>query len=385
MATNGLRVLLLADDLTGAADAGIAFAHRGLATGVLLNRLPAVGAGQVVALDLDTRDRQAGDVGEIVRLAGTQQAEVTLLKLDSMLRGHVREALEGMLLARPEALLVVAPALPAMGRTTVDGAQLVDGQPTGRRLLDLLEGMPTTLLHLPAVRGDLTAALARITTPIVVLDAETDQDLAGAASAARQSRRAVTWAGTAGLATAVAASMGAPRHGLPPGPAVIGPGSSVTVIGSATSAARAQADSLAAAGATPISVPARELLSAPHPALAALRRRIADAASRADVVVSLQEPHLSGSDHELIDRLAVVVADAVGLASLLVLTGGATARAVLTSHQVERLDLRAEVEPGVVLSQAPGGDLHVITKSGSFGDAHTLTRSVQSVRRGAQT
>lgn len=386
MASSGLRALLLADDLTGAADAGIAFAHRGLATAVQLNRPWNAGSEQVTAVDLDTRDRHPRGVREVVRLAAMQSAEVTFLKLDSLLRGHVSEALEGLLLARPEALVVVAPALPALGRTTVDGVQLVEGRPTERRLLDLLGGMPSTLLTLAAVRGgEVATTLAAATTPLVILDAETDADLAAAVVAARGSRRSLTWAGTAGLARAVAASLDGHTHRSAPELAPVGPGPGLVVIGSATDAARVQADSLAAAGATLIWVPAQHLLSASDSALAVLRERIALAAGDADVVVSVQGPHVSGADGEVLETLAHVVADAVRLASLLVLTGGATARAVLTSAGVQRLDLRAELEPGVVLSWATGQDLDVITKSGSFGDAHTLTRAVQAARRGAQT
>jgi uncharacterized protein YgbK (DUF1537 family) len=68
------------------------------------------------------------------------------------------------------------------------------------------------------------------------------------------------------------------------------------------------------------------------------------------------------------------VAEAADLADLLVLSGGHTAQAVLDRLGATRLDLVAELEPGVVASRSPGLRQLVVTKAGAFGDDATLLR-----------
>ena len=67
------KVLIIADDLTGAADCGVMFRRRGMETVVLLGK-PGEGtisaaelrSAEVVAIDADTRCMGAGQAGEIV-------------------------------------------------------------------------------------------------------------------------------------------------------------------------------------------------------------------------------------------------------------------------------------------------------------------------------
>lgn len=49
------RMLILADDLTGAADCGVACAAAGLETVVALNRLARSADAEVLSVDADTR------------------------------------------------------------------------------------------------------------------------------------------------------------------------------------------------------------------------------------------------------------------------------------------------------------------------------------------
>jgi len=58
----------------------------------------------------------------------------------------------------------------------------------------------------------------------------------------------------------------------------------------------------------------------------------------------------------------------------LVLTGGETARAVLSRLGVRALRVMGEVETGVPILAAEGSGLLVVTKAGDFGDRDTLIR-----------
>jgi uncharacterized protein YgbK (DUF1537 family) len=112
-----VRLLVLADDLTGAADCGVQALRSGLRAAVVL--APPGGAGapevEVLAVDLDTR---AGDEARArertAHAAGHPAARgvPVYLKIDSLLRGHVGAALDAALAATGADLAVVAPPFP---------------------------------------------------------------------------------------------------------------------------------------------------------------------------------------------------------------------------------------------------------------------------------
>jgi 4-hydroxythreonine-4-phosphate dehydrogenase len=96
----------------------------------------------------------------------------------------------------------------------------------------------------------------------------------------------------------------------------------------------------------------------------------------------------------LTEALAMVCAPAGARSGLLVLTGGETARALLTRCGYSALVLLDEVGTGTVLSRAavswpgdsplcPGSNahpVHVITKAGGFGGPETLVDAVAAAR-----
>ena len=62
----------------------------------------------------------------------------------------------------------------------------------------------------------------------------------------------------------------------------------------------------------------------------------------------------------------------------LVLTGGETARAVLSRLGIRALRVVGEVETGVPILVAEGSGLPVVTKAGDFGSPETLLRCAAS-------
>ena len=105
-----------------------------------------------------------------------------------------------------------------------------------------------------------------------------------------------------------------------------------------------------------------------------------DALETGDVVVTVDGPVDPSVARRLNTALAEVCAPAASGASLLVLTGGETARAVLSRRGVTGLRLLNELEPGVVLARTEPHPGHVITKAGGFGTRETLHRAISAVR-----
>src|SRR5437867_8466852 len=125
------RVVVTADDLTGAADTGVQCARAGLPARVWL-RDGSVGPGASV-FDTDSRSlaplRAAGRVGALARRLRADGFEHLYKKVDSTLRGNVGAETAALLAALGREFAVLAPAFPANGRTTVGGVQRVGGVP----------------------------------------------------------------------------------------------------------------------------------------------------------------------------------------------------------------------------------------------------------------
>jgi 4-hydroxythreonine-4-phosphate dehydrogenase len=423
------RVWVVADDLTGAADATSAMAGPGVGGLILLDPMTDDGplpvgpdsAVDVVALDTDTRDAAAHLAHDTAYRAAmsarTAGASVLFRKVDSTLRGHVAAEVTATLAAartiwapRP-VLAVVAPAFPHARRTTVGGHQLLDGVPLERTEVwstagltgaaDLM-AMFTAVGHrsrpvpIRVVRGapeDLVGAIKDIATTgieIAVCDAETDQDLHAIVSAAVASGILIVWVGSAGLAGQLSGVLGL-GGGSPFDDAALRPtGPVVTVVGSRSSVAARQhrriveVPGVAELLLDPDMLLAGEAHAGWGPASAALGAAVA--AGR-DLAVTLQsaDPVSDGSGRHLCEAIGRLIAPYAGDIGALVCTGGETTRAVLLATGAHTLRYIREVEPGVVLSRADGTHaLPVVTKAGGFGDDDTLVHARDELTEGAR-
>lgn len=131
---------MVADDLTGACDAGVAFAP----AMVILHDEAAEGLADSEARIYTTHSRgeapdvAAARVAELVkRIAAVAPGVRLYKKIDSVLRGNVREELAAMLAASGRRAAIVCPAFPEQGRTVKHGV----AHPPGVSLRGLLEGI----------------------------------------------------------------------------------------------------------------------------------------------------------------------------------------------------------------------------------------------------
>jgi D-threonate/D-erythronate kinase len=380
------KILIVADDLTGAADCGIACAVHGLDTVVTLEHTSDCPGADVLAVDANTRrmppNLAAMETARIVRANEGTPAQVLFKKIDSTLRGNVGVEVAAALQARrctdPDAIIVMSPAFPALGRTTVGGHQRLhgtaleqaetwqhEGMGGDSNLPRLLEeaGLKSALISLDCIRDGITRLTALMqdfteSNDAIVCDAETDEDLRAIASAGASLGGSTVWAGSAGLARHLPEAMGLPR-----GPrSVVVPtplnGSILFVVGSPSKVSREQAEDLATEADVVMVTDARD-------------QRLSDALmSGRDVILRFSDVQEA--------RLLAPHASLVGGA---VLTGGETARAVLQAFGVGGFRLMNEIEPGVPLAMTLGSrPLPVITKAGGFGDRNTLVRCRAALR-----
>ncbi|GLK56664.1 hypothetical protein GCM10008170_26830 [Methylopila capsulata] len=406
------RWLILADDLTGAADCAIAFARRGVGAAVGWGGSwpDAAARPPVFAYDVGSRGVDAAEAarrhGELL-MALDAPGQRLFKKIDSTLRGHPAAeiaAVSGHLAATAGGSLgVLAPAFPAAGRTTLDGHVLVAGRPLEEAEVWRREhsydsanlpavcataGLAATVVPLAIVRAGgsaLTAALDAVAAAgegIAACDAETDEDLRRIAQAALALATPAFFSGSAGLAHALASLGEAGQIGAPgPQPTTRG---ALIVVGSLAAVSRAGARRLAASGAVVHAPVTPEALLRNPAARAAFGGRAAAALEAGqDVLVEIvmgDAPDLA-IGAALVDALADALAPAADRMGAFVATGGETAAALLSRFGVNGIRLLDELEPGVAYGLALGRlVVPVVTKAGAFGDDGTLTRIAARLR-----
>ncbi len=298
---NRAPYLLLADDLTGACDAAVQFVRHGLPASVMLESDPPPLRARVIALTTESRNLSEPEAASAVRQAASQwTGEVVFKKIDSVLRGHPAAEIRAALDAFDCAAAVATPAFPALGR--VNGPEAAEALRSDR--------------HVPP--DGVSAALAS-GARVVSADVACDADLDAIVSGARGMR--VLWAGSGGLAGALARSLGAPLAAPP---------------------AMHRAPLLFCIGSD-------------HPVTI---RQVAELRqARPESVILPLGP--------------------LPECAALLLSGGDTASAVCREAGVRRIDLYGEVLPGIPWGVLRCGRLDgvpVVTKSGGFGQPDALLR-----------
>lgn len=351
------RLAVVADDLTGAADAAAPFASRGAEVSLTLSGPPR-GDVDVLALVSDSRWREASDaanrVGQLVRQARDWGADALFVKVDSTLRGNVRAEVGAALAAWGGAQAIAAPAFPAQGRVVRHGVLVVHGEPQPG-----------------SVAGCFPEGVS-------LLDAETDEELDEIAE--RVLNEGAVAIGSAGLARALADVI-LPGPPGPQGPRrPTGPVAGVlVVVGTAHLASRAQALALTGSGAVCVLV----TQSAP----VRIQEAVVALARGGHVLVTTDIAHHVEADTPgaaaVAAELALVVqaiTDAAPTAAL-VLTGGETALAVSRALGARELRLLAEITPGIAIGELVLADRSIpaITKSGGFGARDALLQAVTTL------
>ncbi len=240
-----IKLLVIADDLTGAMDTGVQFSGKGIRTLVTMD--PGFCAGRLDAdvsmdsLDVDVSiDSIDTDVSVLVvntesrhlsasdayqRVYRTAQSAkksgiaYVMKKTDSTLRGNIGSELQAVVDAWDTPDLMFLPAYPANGRTTVNGRQYVHGMPLELTPFagDPLEPMTSSDIRniigrqcaYSTVSAEAPDRLAGMDSgqkgkTIHIIDSRTQEELRQAVHWLNNRHLLLVTAGCAGLATALA-------------------------------------------------------------------------------------------------------------------------------------------------------------------------------------
>src|SRR5262245_48636564 len=122
-----MPLTVLADDLTGACDAGALFAGKAPVPATVWPH-PCPREADVRVMDLETRGASTAEASRITRAAAEDCTGHTLfIKIDSTLRGPIGAAIDAVLDATAAPGAVLCPAFPAQGRVVVDRVLFVHG------------------------------------------------------------------------------------------------------------------------------------------------------------------------------------------------------------------------------------------------------------------
>lgn len=388
-----MMLLIVADDLTGAADSAARCHSVGLPATVILEVATPLPAG-AVALSTDSRFLPAAAAAQRVRdlLTPLVKSEtIWYKKIDSTLRGNIGAELDAMLatLAAGLAVAVICPAFPAQGRGLVNG-RLTLARASGDtpRLVDLLaaqSGRRVVEIGLATVRAGVSALAAKLHSHVnggaqfLVVDALNDNDLTTLVAASRLALPNALLAGSAGLIEPLARTLAQNAAGAQRAPA------SATklrrpllfVVGSGSEMAHQQLAALRAQPNLHVTTFGPDWAYAypddPH-----------------GVAIHLPKPSretvLEGqSARAMAARLAEAAAGLIAdlRPQTLVVVGGDTTVELLQRLHIRRLTVLAELMAGMPLLQGvddQGTAYQIVTKAGSFGDAGTLVALLEQAQ-----
>ena len=416
-----IKLLMIADDFTGALDSGVQFAARGARTRVVTD--PAYEfsqAGedvQVLVLDAETRhltpEAAYGVVFRAVENARRAGFNYIYKKTDSALRGNVGAELAAAMDAAGADSLAFLPALPKMNRVTRGGVHYIDGVPAAESVFGKDPFEPVTASSIaeiigaqskvPVVLHALNAAEAEPRPGVQVYDAETEEDLRKIGRALGREGLRLS-AGCAGFAAVLAELL--ELEGTPPGLPYLVP-SLFVACGSVNQVTLRQMERAEKAGFRHVHLtPAQKLepawLETEGCAAAAdawledagrVRRFILDVndpAGREDTADYARERGLTTEDLRVrissqLGRLVQRLLD-WGLDATLLCTGGDTLLALTRAVGVAELTPVCDLDTGAVLTDFvySGKTYHIISKSGGFGEPDLFIRLARSIGAGDQ-
>ena len=414
-----LRLLMIADDFTGALDTGVQLAAHGIPTQVVVGQADlSACSSTVLVVDTETRHLSAAKAAEAVarltRSAVENGVGCIYKKTDSALRGNIGAELAALLKASGARNLPFLPAFPQIGRTTKKGVHYIDGVPVNESPFGIDPFEPvrcaevTKLIHL---QTDMPAQnlrpgeTASDKTGILVYDAATAADLEAAGRQLFQNGTPPVLAGCAGFAAFLPELLG-----LSDGSVVETPQLDprlLVLCGSVNPITLRQMDTAEKAGFTRLRLTPRQKLEPGYWAsadgkaalaeieqmLAANPRCIIETNDAGGNQLTADYAAARGID---LDGLRVGISGSVGqmfgalfgsehLGTLL-LTGGDTLLQCMNSVGARELEPVCELESGIVLARFTyqGRTRYVITKSGGFGQEDLLVELADKLSKGSR-
>lgn len=389
------KMLLIADDFTGANDSGIKIVQRGYDASISLN-CNENSDSNINIIDTETRNLNKNKAYDIVdktisNLENLSDYLVIYKKVDSTLRGNIRSEYEAIYKYLNPQYVIFAPAHPNLGRTTKDGIQYVNG----KRILDTefsqdpekpvtndnIKNILADKMHhhyIDEIRKDLN-----IKPGINTFDCEIYDDLLKIAQKSLEIDQRVLFIGSAGLCDALFDELIIKKP-------VVG------IVGSVSSQNKESIEYCKKMGVPVIKITLMDYVNNSYKnkvdqVICLLKENkdviIVTSKDRIDYIETLEYLRENNLKTDLIlskllKSISISLINEVDISGVFT-SGGTTSIEFLKSIGATGTNLIDEIENGVIMNKIKGvsNDLYLVTKAGAFGNKKTIYNSLNQIRR----
>lgn len=434
-----MKIIMIADDITGANDSGVQLARCGWKTTVMFGLDEHLLDDQeVIVFDTDSRSLPAAEAFRLVKEKADfsrnicPQPDIVYKKIDSTLRGNIGAEIDAMYEVFQPDFVIISPGYPSNGRKVIDGLHYLYDQPLHDTEIAMDPKTPVLESFVPALlRGQTNRAVTHVPyslfeageqafqgwlkdafhnqIPYLVFDSRTDEDLKITATWIVRSGYSVVWAGSAGLANILPGIFGRSSRSVEVN---IKPSSNpvLLMVGSVSQVSRKQlAHVLKEADIAGIELNAVKIVESAASSKQEVERVFQEAkrqsengkhialfttGERSDIEKAQNIGKAQGkSESEISLEISCALAQAAKLLMSvqplqgLVLTGGDTARQLFNHMHIKGMELIDEIELGIPLGRIdlldPSGDnqqtkkVYVVTKAGAFGKEASLLNGIR--------
>jgi uncharacterized protein YgbK (DUF1537 family) len=412
------RMIILADDLTGANDTAIQFVNRGLSAVVVTHTErfnPDSYTGyDVIAVSTNSRGMSAVDayntVKETLRKGKIRDKNLFYKKIDSVLRGNPGGELAAVIDEIGIPLVIVAPSFPA-NQSILKNGRLSSGASVVDAVQVLSEGINRKVESIPLEeirRGEKNMVNYIMDhhaggTSVFVADAVSDRDLEMIYRSSLRLKKPFVLAGAAALASHIAASMGN-AAGRPSWQtdliALRNNGPVLVIAGTRQGETAAQITTLSRILSIPIirfkvdrviegrskdaiaesfKEVAQQMRQKQNVCIIAVESMFKSTIPQGDVARHAEAETMGNIITEALGALTKKLLDAFEF-SVMICTGGDTSLGVCSSLEITGIQPVVEICPGIPLGKIIGGaheGRYIITKSGRFGNNGSLLEITQ--------
>ena len=426
------RFYIIADDLTGANDAGVQLSKIGISSTVFLDYKDSTlkSTEDVAIIDTDSRAMIEEAAYETIYNASTifrkQGYEQVYKKIDSTLRGNVAAELAALVSVYQPEIIVLAPAFPKMNRQTINGYQYVNGERVsetefGRdpktpvkdsfipNLLKKYVDDPICLIEQALLNSSKENLINKIVentgqgTTWFICDASTDEDLKIIADTFAQFNKKTVWAGSAGLIEYLPNALQLEKAELHQQEKLVVT-KTLTVSASLSLVTKQQLEMVKTLTETHfVEIDPVKLIKKTY--------RLSDiiddftkestkqhfvlyvdssdenreATKQLGAELSIGNTQISEAISKELGVIANAIVQSMPDINGLILTGGDTAKAVCNQLNMNQMQLYTEIEAGLPLGKlgnaANTRRFWTVTKAGGFGNEHSLLNALKYMTR----
>lgn len=398
-----IKLLIIADDFTGALDTGVQFSKQGIPTVVstdtTINFAEVNEEIEVLVIDTESRYLSFDDAYQLIHkiIVSAKKADVPFIykKVDSALRGNVSAEIKAVLDASKESAIPFLPAYPEMNRVLINGELYIDQELVSNSVFanDPYEPVSeSNVLRRLKEEANVESHLIKEelldnSRGILVFDAKTDDDLDKQAEQLEQAGLLSISIGCAGFAKVLAAKLfpinEPPKYSLKK-PLVV-------ISGSVNPITRKQIDYVEKQNYPRVSLNPHQLLQPNYWFDPEGQKEITHYLSLVEnqsllIFETLSEETSLGIEKHrqeremLLSDFRFMIGRSLGQLTQAIwsrnsentflFTGGDTLFQSMSVLGIDQIKPIIEIRAGVVLSaiEWQGQELQVITKSGGFGD-----------------